>query len=337
MRRRVYRWAGLAATFAGLLGVAPASASTLTCEASALRGAVLTAPAIEPVTANEGQSVCKAAKAGGAQALAGLPAPLTLDAAAAQTAVSGSDAQPGSQKASAAGGLVDARVLTLPELPLQIPIPPIPDELKTITLPTDQIPNPLATEPITVSIEAALTALLPDGRLPKADVLRLQSAVSYANAGCVNGAVALTGSSQVAGLTVLGQPLPTDQAVNKTFQLVDTEEIDPSDIDPSSLQLPPGIAPTLLPAVKALIQPALDALPSLQIPATLVTVKTTPAQTLRTAGGLTQRALTVQVSLLGQRLADLVIGEASVGARDVDCVPDVPAGPAPAATPPAAT
>ena len=332
--------AALAVALAAALLPAPArAASAFTCEASALRGAVLTAPAFEPVTANQGQPVCRNAKAGGADALAGLPLPIALSAAAAQTAVSGSDAQPGSQKATAVGGLVDARVQTLPALPLKIPIPPIPEQLKTITIDPAQIPNPLhlplPSQPITISIEEALTALLPDGALPSADVVRVQSAVAYATASCQAGRLATVGSSQVAGLTVLGQALPVDTALDRSFRLVDTPDVDPSDVDVSQLQLPPGIAPQLLPQVQALIQPALDALPDLVIPETLVRVKTTPALTIRDGDKLTQRAFGVYVSLLGQTLADLVLGEAAVSARDVACVPaPPPVTPPPAATPP---
>src|SRR5260221_5796375 len=40
------------------------SADTFSCDASALRGAVLGAPPFEPVTANRGSAVCRSASAG---------------------------------------------------------------------------------------------------------------------------------------------------------------------------------------------------------------------------------------------------------------------------------
>ena len=320
----------VAAAAASGMPAAASAASTFTCEASALRGSVLTAPSIEPITANKGQAKCTDAKAGGADALQQLPVqlplPLSLSALAAQTSVSGSDEVPGTQGAASAAGLVDGRIKTLPELPLNIPIPEIPAQLQTITIPVSQLPTlpgvPLPSQDITISIADALKALLPNGKLPNADVLRIQALYAYATAGCQNGKLAINGSSRVVGLTVLGQELPTDQAVDKTLSLVDTQSIDPSNIDVSKLQLPAGIDPKLLPQVQALIQPALDALPTISIPATLVHVKTIPNQTIRSADGsqVTQRALQVQISLLGQSLADLTVGEASVGARNVQCV-----------------
>jgi hypothetical protein len=63
----------------------------------------------------------------------------------------------------------------------------------------------------------------------------------------------------------------------------------------------------------------LDTLPDIQIPATLAQVKITPNEQIRTADRLTQRALHVQVGVLGQSLADVVLGEASVAASVVDC------------------
>jgi hypothetical protein len=312
----------LAVATAAAVAPAPASAaSTLTCEASALRGALLTAPALEPITANKGQAVCKSAKAGGAQALpAGLP--LSLSALAAQTSVEGSDDKPGSQKAAAAAGLLDARVKTLPTLPLRIPIEQIPPT--KVTVPLSGLPTlpgvPLPAQDISVDITAALNALLPNGQLPNTDVLSIQALYSYATAGCQDGKLAINGSSRIAGLKVLGQEIPTDQVFDQSLSLVDTEKIDPDKIDLSKIQLPPGVAPELLPAVQQAIKPVLTALPDISIPGTLVRVKVTPNQSIREGDKLTQRALQVQISLLGQSLADLTVGEASVSAKDVECV-----------------
>ncbi len=341
--RRVLRRVVIAACAGALAGIAPApaTAASFNCDASALRGTVLTAPAFEPLTANRGATACKNAVAGLAGVTDPLPLPLSISAALAQTGVQGSDAVPGSQRAVAVGGIADARVKTLPELPLRIPIPPIPPELSTITIPVSglvqppglPLPIPLPTEDITIDISAALAALVPDGRLPNADVVRLQVASASAVAGCVSGRVVLTSTSNVAGLSVLGQELPVDQAVDRTVTLVDTPDIDPSDIDVGSLPLPPGIAPQLLPQIQALIQPALDALPSIAIPATLVRVKTTPSEEVREGEKLTRRALRVEVDLLGQKLADLVVGEASVTGAAVPCVAPVTPPPPPPAQP----
>jgi len=77
--------------------------------------------------------------------------------------------------------------------------------------------------------------------------------------------------------------------------------------------------------LKAVAQPVLDALPNIQIPATLATVRITPGAQTRSNGGLTQDALQVQVAIAGQAIADLTIGEARVSAAGVDCAVATPA------------
>jgi len=314
------RAAGLIGTLAALAVAAavpaPASAASFACEASAIRGAVLTAPPIEPITANQGQAGCKAAKGVLADVADGLPVPLSLSAAAAQTTFEGSEAQPGSQVAGAVGGLLDARVrpLGLPQIPVPV------DQVPTLTVPLSSVPNPLGlplpNQNVTVDLKPALRALV--GQVT-ADVLRVQTAVSFAGARCIDGKPTIAGSSQLAGISVLGIELPTDEATNQALRVVDTQSIDPSNVDVSKIPLPPGVAPELLPAVQQAVKPLLDALPAISIPATLAQVKVTPKQQIREGDKLIQRAVQVQVSLLGQSLADVVIGEAIVSARDVRC------------------
>ena len=311
-RNRGRRRAGLTgvvlAAAAIVIAPSPASGAAFTCEASALRGAVLTAPPIEPITANKGQATCRSTKAGLADVTGGLPVPVSVSAAAAQTIFAGSEAQPGTQAAGAIGGLADVRVrpLGLPQIPIPV------NQVPTLTVPAA---GPL-TQGVTVDLKPALQALV--GQVT-ADVLRVQAAVSFANASCVDGKPTTTGSSQLAGLSVLGIELPTDQATNQALRVLDTQSIDPSNIDVSKIPLPPGVAPELLPAIQAAAKPLLDGLPNVSIPATLAQVKVTPKQTIREGDKLTQRALQVQVSLLGQSLADVVVGEAIVSARDVRC------------------
>ena len=150
--------------------------------------------------------------------------------------------------------------------------------------------------------------------------MRVQTAIAYANASCVDGKPQLTGTSQVAGLTVLGQELPVNQAVEQALSL-DTGAVDPSNIDLSKvvvIQATPGVTLSLAP-VAAALQTALDALPTIALPPNVGQVKITPGAQVRTADTLTQQALRVQVSLLGQNVADLLVGEAKVGSAGVDC------------------
>jgi hypothetical protein len=220
------------------------------------------------------------------------------------------------QKAGAVGGLADLRVKALPDLPIALPPLTIPQQAP-ITIQAPQV-APLPAIGVTLDINQALRTLLPANGLPNADLLRVQTAVAYANASCQGGTPRLSGASQVAGLSVLGVELPVNQAVEQAISL-DTGSIDPSNVKPAQLvsQLPLGI--TLTPAVTQLIQNALDALPTIALPANLGQVKITPGNQVRTADKLTQQALRVEVSLLGQRLADLLVGEATVGSAGVSC------------------
>jgi hypothetical protein len=101
------------------VGAAPASAANWTCEASAVRGSVLTVPPIEPITANKGGNPCRAATAGGAL---NLPIAVNALALGAQTTVTGPANDPNGQTVGATGGITDLRVLTLPDLPIQLPL-----------------------------------------------------------------------------------------------------------------------------------------------------------------------------------------------------------------------
>ncbi|HEX8085321.1 MAG TPA: hypothetical protein VF529_13595 [Solirubrobacteraceae bacterium] len=284
-----------------LVPASPAAAAGWTCEGSALRGTVLGQATIEPLTANKGAETCTPARAGLAGLTAGLPLPLAVTALGAETTVENADQPLGKQKVAALGGIADLRVR-----PLGIPLP-APDfsAVPAITIPGVG----------SVDLKPTLQGLVQG--LPSADLVRIQGLVAYADGQCSDGAVFLTGTSRVAGLTVLGQELQVNQAVERTLTLIDSQNIDPSNVPIDSL-LPPGV--TLDPVTRALVQQALDAIPSIPIPATVATVKITPAQTIRDGGRLTQRALQVQVGLLGQSLVDLVIGEASVGADGVACV-----------------
>src|SRR3954447_11174515 len=286
---------------AALVSSPGATAATFNCDASAIHGTVLGAP-LEPVTANRGATACRSATAGGSGI--GLPTLLGGAALAASTSFTGPADRVDQQQAGAQAGITDLHVLSLPDLPIQLPtgsLPPIP----AITVPGVG----------SVDLTPAVQALLPNGKLPALDLLRVQAAYSSAGAQCVNGAPQLDGASQVAGISVLGTDLPLNQIVEQTLQLVGGQTIDPSNAALSKV-LPPGVS---LPLLQALAQPVLDALPNIEIPATLATVRVTPGAQTRSDGGLTQQALRVEVAVAGQPLADLTVGEARVSAAGVTC------------------
>lgn len=309
---------------AALLAPPAAQASGYDCDASALRASVLGAAAVEPLVANRGAGTCASVT----NTLTQLPSELPLLSAqvgVAATSLTGDSLA--TQKAVAVGGLTNATVKVLPELPLSLPTPALSDALGAVTVP---LPAPLPTllfglggaTSITIDVRPAINALLPNGKLPNLDVLNVAVVNAYAVAGCANGKAELTGGSQLTGVKLLGQDLPLDAAVDQAVKLVDSSKIDMSGLDLSKIVLPPGLSlttPVTGPLLQAAIQPVLDALPDIQIPATLAQVKLTPNEQTRVGNRLTQRALHVEVSLLSQKLLDAVIGEASVSEDSVDC------------------
>lgn len=299
----------------------PADAAPWRCEASALTGSVLGgAVPLPSVRAGAGAAGCGNQTAGSGVAL---PAPLGSRALVAQTAVIGAADDPAAQKVSAVGGIADLTVRALPELPIKLPAIEIPSELGAVSVTVPAVPPLLPAQTIALDVRPALEALAPQ-RLLNAELLRVRGAVAYASAGCVGGAPKLAGASHVAGISVLGQELPVGQIVDRTLTLLDSGNIDPSDADLANIALPAGLsfdAPLVGPVLRTAVQDALDALPPIAIPAALAHVKVTPGEQTTAGGMLTQRALRVQVGLLGQSLVDTVVGEARVGAGDVECAP----------------
>jgi hypothetical protein len=311
-----------AVTTAAVLGsVAPADAANWTCESSSLRGQVLPqlgTPVIEPITANKGQATCKTAKSPTASPL---PAPLSLvlqpSVLFAETSLTGPSDNVGAQTATASGGLADVRIgLPTPQLPQleaainAIPAVELPLPLGALGLPLVGLPSKLS-----LDLKPALRALVQ----PNVELLRIRAGAAYAKASCVDGKLALDGSSQVAGISLLGQDLILNGALETTLNVLGGQAIDPSQLDVTKIGLPAGIAPELLPIIQGLIKPLLDTLPDIQLPASVAKVSIVPAQQDRTATTLTQHALAIKVDIAGQRLIDLDLGQASVGANSVEC------------------
>ena len=149
---------------------------------------------------------------------------------------------------------------------------------------------------------------------PQGDLLGLRAVTARVTGQCSGGSPSLSGTSSVANLTVLGVDLATDRAVSRTIT-IDSRSIDPSTLDPALLA-PAGVD---LAAFSAAIRPVLDALPPIAIPEALASVRVTPAVQIRRGDTLTQRALSIQVSIGGQSLLNLVGGEATVGGDGVGC------------------
>jgi hypothetical protein len=282
----------------GALAPAPALPSTasaqgFTCEASALAATVGPAPRIEPVTANTNQSTCRAASAGGSAPAS--PLPLSGSLLSATTDLQPPSGSPAAQTASAAAGLGELRVAGLP-----VPIPP-PD--------LGALPGPQTIPGVgTIDVRAVVQSLLPTFT---GDLVNLRALRAEASARCVSGAPQLTGRSSVAGITVLGTELPVDRITSRTIDVVDSTSIDPSTLSPAQLGVPG--------ADLAVLQPILDALPTISVPAAAARVRVEPGRRTTAGGRLIQHALDVEITLGGQNVLDLTVGEAIVGAANVDC------------------
>jgi hypothetical protein len=270
---------------------ASASAAGWNCSASALSGQ----PIGTPVTANVGQTTCKAAS-GGAN-LPPLPLPLQANVMSARTTLDGSATQPAQQTAGATGEVAS----------LSVGVPSGSAPIPTTTIPLPSGP---------VDITQALASLLPPPPNPLVGV-KLSSAT--ASGSCVNGKPTLTGSSHVLGLTVAGQELPVDQAVTQVVTAIGGGTLDPSQLTAAQLPAPLNSLPA------GQLQMLLDQLPDLAIPATLAQIKVTPGSQTVQNGTLTQKGLQVFVALGGQTVVDLTLGQASVSQGDVGCAQPVSA------------
>ena len=331
-----------------LFAAGPASAAPFSCSASAVRGTVLTQTGIEPVVANAGSDSCQAA----ASALDQLPAPLA-GWAFAKTDLTGPASDPSSQQASAKSGVAGFSVGALRDIPLSLPAAQIPAGLDAITVPlpvvsgvtsgatstvgslpglpglpvgggtTTGTVTSLLPSSITVNALDAAKALIPNQQLPDLPLAAIKSLGSTVTGQCLDGLPKLVGDSVVDGLQGLGQTLPTDAPIDKVVTLLDAQSIPLSNIDLSKVQLPAGLSfddPVTGGVLKTAVQQALAALPPITVPATVADVQTTPdEQTGDGSTSLEQHALRMRVAVLGQQVADLVMGIAKVATDGLGC------------------
>jgi hypothetical protein len=279
----------LAAVAAAGAVVVPGSASAAgwNCSATALSGQ----PSGAPIAANVGAPTCTAASAGGN--VPALPIPLQAAVLSARTALDGPAGDAARQRASATGEVASLGIGLPANLPIAVP---------TTGLNVPGIGN--------VDITSALRTLVP---VPTGMLAGIQVSSATATGQCANGSPQLSGASHTTGLTVLGQTLPTDQLLQQAINLVNATTIDPSLLSASALPAPLNALPL------AVLQPLLDALPNLSVPATIAQVGLTPGSQTSQGGTLTQSGPRLVVSLAGQPLVDLTLGQASVSRGSVAC------------------
>ena len=287
----------LAALCLSTLGLAlPAAASAqggFTCEASALAATLGPSPRIEPVSANRDETACKKAAAGGTAPAS--PLPITGSLLSATTDLRPETGSPSAQTATAAGGVGELRIAGLP-IPLQRPD-------------TSQLPEPVDLGGIVIRPRDIVNALVPESF--SAELLNLRALRAEVTGRCVSGSPRLTGSSSVAGVSVLGRELPVDRAVSRSLTVAGAETIHFADLTPEQLGIPGvDIGP---------LRTLLEAIPDVSVPATLARVAITPGRRIEGGGSLTQHALDLTLSVGGQTVVDLTVGEATVGAAQVNC------------------
>jgi hypothetical protein len=287
-----------AVLMAGLLGlVAPtgAAAAPWTCEASVVRGQLGPAPPVEPITANPDAPECRTQQAGGAPP-PGLPGGATGSALFARTRIEGAATNPAGQRATASASVGELSIPLLPGLP-GLPAPPA---IPAVTVPGFG----------TIDLNPAIQALA----APSGDLVAIRSLDARVTGQCSGGRPLISGDWSVGGLTVLGVPISTNEALTRNIT-IDSRSIDPSNINPAAVA-PTGVD---LSAFSAALQPVLDALPNIQIPEALARLRITPGQRVEGRNTLTQRALSLSLSIAGQSVLDFVAGEATVGGNGVGC------------------
>ena len=321
-------------------GAAASATGTWNCDAAALSGSVLGAAPVDLVTANHGQATCRTASGSLADLTGGLPLPLAAGTLSAQTFLLGPAGAPDQQRVTGVGGLRDFGIPAA-SLPIQLPsvtIPAVPFASVPVQLPALPLPAslpglpPILTAPpqVTVDLRQLLAGIVPALSLPKLDLLHADALFAQASGFCSGGRPQLLGTSQVAGLSVLGQSVPIGPAVTRTVNLAGGGAVDPSSLKVADVlalvkaQLPAPFNALDLSAISGVtstIQSVLDGLPSIPIPTVPASVTIAPGARTEDGDRLIQRALQVQVTALGKSIADLVLGEASASSAGVDCNP----------------
>jgi len=343
------------------VGLAPGTASAASpaptpfnCDATALSLTLLTLQPITLGTANAGATKCQTLDGTllTIPATAGLP--LTAGVLIAKTELS-SD----SQTATAVGGVTGLGVGLGGSVLSQITAP-IAQALTGSQQPVT-LSNPLIVELLTGLGLGGSTPTLTQGDLSTALSHILNSALSQvlngsiagigvadaiAQTKCVSGRPVLSGKSQIAGLQILGQNYPLDPAVNQVLNLLNTDQLSKINLASTindlltnlenalgltALQNGP-LAATVTQLEQALynllntsVQPLLTNLLNAAQPLINAVVRVTvePNVQLRTATQLTQTALHVNVTLLGQSILDLTVGQGRVSNNSVECVSPV--------------
>jgi hypothetical protein len=295
-----------------------AQARDFNCDASAVRLQLGGQTVLEPAIANRGVAKCLPAQV--QQALnAG---PVAAGVLLAETKLSGVT------EATAHGGL--ASLAIGPDALAGLPIPTL-DAIDQI--PATTVPIPLSGQllglpsTITIDVRPAVKSLV--ATATTSPLLEVEGSEATAKAVCDGSTPKLSGESVVARVKALGQLLPTDAIVDQALKLYDGQTINPGNLDLSQIVLPPGLSftdPLLGTILQNATKDVLAAMPPITLPETLLKLSIKRSSQEIADGGLTQRGLSVALSLLGQNVLNAVIGEARISNDSVTCQVQTPAG-----------
>jgi hypothetical protein len=285
--------AALAALCAGVQA-APARADGWACAASAARATVAGQATAEPAAAGGDSAPCRAGRS--ELTSPALPVGVSAGALSAQTAADDRARAQASASVSdvslgAPSGVVPAAATAQIDAiaPVDVPVPVI--------------------GPVHVDLRPALRELL--RTLPAVELVRLGSATASASSRCVGGDAVITGSSSTTGVVLAGQPIDLDGPRSEAVELLGAYSIDPSDIDAADVvQHGSALSPAVL---GPLLQPVLDAMAPITVPATLADVQLVPDERLQAGSLRTYRALHVRASVAGAEIVDAVLAEARAG------------------------
>lgn len=353
--RATARVARMAAVAAIALAVAPGAASAATsgsfaCDASALSLSALSGAAIAPVSVGVGSPTCgnahrSLADVPGGLAGQGAALPLSVQALDAKTTVSGDRSQ-----ASAEGQVAGFAVGSAPLLD-QLLVPAqqsLQTALQGVATTVNSQLSPITTLLNTLTLGKAGTPVLGVQSLVdevngvlrgkvSSSLLAAKVLDGKADARCVDGRPVLSGASNVAGVSVLGQALNLDQAVNDIGYL-DSQHIDLRQIIKTqdllnAIHLPNGrslqqeidslgLVGALLNTVTSTLDTVVASLPTIAVPRQVLQAGVGANRQILGSDQLTQQALVVHLSLLGQTLLDVVAGQARIANGSVTCAPN---------------
>jgi hypothetical protein len=338
-------------------GTASAASPTPTpfnCDATALSLTLLTLSPITLGSANAGATQCQNEDGTLLTIPASAGLPLTAGVLVAKTGVSTDG-----QTATAVGGVTGLGVGLGGSVLSQI-TGPISQDLTgseaPITLDSGIIPTLLAGLGLGNSVPTvtqgdlgtALSEILDSAlsQVLNGSIAGIGVADSIATTKCVAGKPVLSGMSELAGLQVLGQNIPLDPVVNQALNLLNTEQLDQLNLATTinslltNLETSLGLqalstgplGPTVTQLETALdnllnstVQPLLTNLLTAAQPLinSIIDITVQPDVQTKTATQLTQTALHLNVTLLGQSIVDLTLGQARVSNNSVQCVSPV--------------